>query len=288
MTETEGMNTLDDAEPLWREVATFWPELDWSEMIPSHGAYHYVAVFPGVAVVRVSTGTGHEARSRRESETLGAVSALRLPAEVPRVLSPVRTGETWSAVAVGYLPGRRRQAEAWSLVGGELGRVMNGIHSASLAGAPRLQPVREWCGGEQWLTIVTEIAGQLGRSWRRTAIESVLAVLGVEAGVERTLVHGDFGMHNLLWLGEGVSGIIDLDAACLGDPAMDVASLLGVYEREEVASITDAEMLRRAVIHQRSLPLQVAAAAELAGDQRLRDHALGNFVDRELDRSFLS
>ncbi len=286
MTETEGMNTSGDADQLWTEVAVSWPEFDWGEMIPSHGAYHYVAVFPGVAVVRVSTGAGHEARARREADTLGSVSTLRLPAEVPRVLSPVRTAETWSAVAVAYLPGRRRQAESWSLVGGELGRVMNGIHSAPLGRAARLQPVREWCGGDEWLPIVTDIAGQLGRTWRRTAIEAVLAVLGVESGVARTLVHGDFGMHNLLWLGETVSGIIDLDAACVGDPAMDVASLLGVYEREEIASITDGDTLRRAVIHQRSLPLQVAAAAELAGDQRLRDHALANFVDRELDRSY--
>ena len=286
MTETGGVNTLDDAEQLWKEVATSWPELDWAEMIPSHGAYHHVAVFPGAAVVRVSTGVGHEARSHREAASLDAVSTLVLPAESPRVLSPVRTGEGWSAVAISYLPGRRRQVGAWSLVGGELGRVMNGIHSAALAGAPPLQPVREWCGGDQWLSIVTGIAGQLGRSWRRTAIEAVLAVLGAESSIERTLVHGDFGMHNLLWLGEAVSGIIDLDAACVGDPAMDVACLLGVYERDEIASITDGDTLRRAVIHQRSLPLQVAAAAELAGDQRLRDHALGNFVDRERDRSF--
>jgi hypothetical protein len=32
--------------------------------------------------------------------------------------------------------------------------------------------------------------------------------------------------------------------------------------------------------HRASLPLQVAAAAELTGDQHLRDHALTNFTTR--------
>lgn len=285
------MNTADRSAPdgeeaLWDEVSAHWPELHRSELIPTHGAYHQVGVFPGVAVVRVSTGAGHHSRSLREAASLTAIGVLRLPAEVPHVLGPVKSGHGWSAVALSYLPGRRRQAEDFSEVGTELGRVLNAIHAVPAERCAGLPPVREWCGGADWPSLVGRICAKLGRPLRSTALDAVRAVLGSEAGAPVTLVHGDFGMHNLLWLGESVTGIIDFDTACVGDPAMDVASLLGVYDREELAAIADADTLKRAAIHQRSLPLQVAAAAEIADDSSLRDHALTNFADRERERSF--
>lgn len=78
--------------------------------------------------------------------------------------------------------------------------------------------------------------------------------------------------------------MIDADHAAWADPAIDVAPLLAHYDPAELALDLDDEVLRRAAIHRRSLSLQVAAAAELAGDDSLRDHALGNFARRQLGR----
>jgi hypothetical protein len=77
-----------------------------------------------------------------------------------------------------------------------------------------------------------------------------------------------------------VSGILDFDHAAVGDAAIDVAPLVGAYGASSVADLAPPPLLRRALIHRATLPLQVAAAAELAGDGPLRDHAVNNFESR--------
>ena len=102
----------------------------------------------------------------------------------------------------------------------------------------------------------------------------------MEAGVETSLVHGDFGLHNIMWRGDQLSGVIDLDNACIGDPALDLAPLVGAFGSASVADIADREMIARARVHRASLPLQVAAAAQLIDDSKLKDFALSNFQMR--------
>jgi aminoglycoside phosphotransferase (APT) family kinase protein len=104
-------------------------------------------------------------------------------------------------------------------------------------------------------------------------------------GVPPALVHGDFSPHNLLWDGDGVAGLIDFDHACVGDPAMDIAPLIGFFGATAVGSIVDAPTLERGMLHRASLSLQVAAAADLLGDEALRHHALKNFVTRTRART---
>jgi aminoglycoside phosphotransferase (APT) family kinase protein len=93
-------------------------------------------------------------------------------------------------------------------------------------------------------------------------------------------VHGDFGLHNVLWQSATARGLIDFDHLAWGDPAIDVAPLVGSFSAAQLSGDFDRELLRRAMFHRASLSLQVAAAAELAGDRALRDHALGNFTGR--------
>ncbi len=94
------------------------------------------------------------------------------------------------------------------------------------------------------------------------------------------LVHGDFGHHNVLWQGTDAVSLIDVDNACIGDPANDIAPLIGSYGARQVAQVASDELLHRGMAHRATLSLQVAAAAQLAGRHALRDHALSYFIRR--------
>jgi hypothetical protein len=73
--------------------------------------------------------------------------------------------------------------------------------------------------------------------------------------------------------------VIDLDHACYGDPAIDLAPLIGAYGSAQVADIAEPVEPDRAMRHRATLPPQVAAADSL-GRTDLRDHALTNFTTR--------
>jgi aminoglycoside phosphotransferase (APT) family kinase protein len=77
-----------------------------------------------------------------------------------------------------------------------------------------------------------------------------------------------------------ISGLIDLDHAALGDPAIDVAPLLGQFGAVALADAVSPTLMRRAMLHRATLSLQVAAAADLCGDEALRNFALSNFNKR--------
>ncbi len=109
-------------------------------------------------------------------------------------------------------------------------------------------------------------------------------MLAAELTAEPVPVHGDLGMHNILWDDQGaeltISGLIDLDHAALGDPAIDVAPLVGQFGASALADVIGPQLLHRAMLHRATLSLQVAAAAELRHDTALRDFALANFSER--------
>ncbi|MGP5609238.1 hypothetical protein, partial [Arthrobacter rhombi] len=68
------MNTLDsDNSAVWAAVESAWPHLPWGEAIFHHGAFHHVAVLDSAAVVRVSSGAGHEDRAHAEHRNLASV-----------------------------------------------------------------------------------------------------------------------------------------------------------------------------------------------------------------------
>lgn len=125
-----------------------------------------------------------------------------------------------------------------------------------------------------------ELAPLLGPSAADVAEVQVQPALDVERDVAPTLCHGDFGPHNILWAGGTAASVIDWDHACIGDPAIDLAPLISFHGASALCALASAEEVRRAKIHRATLPLQVAAAARLAGLEPLRDHALANFERR--------
>src|SRR5699024_12111661 len=87
-------------------------------------------------------------------------------------------------------------------------------------------------------------------------------MLDLDAEANGSLVHGDFGPHNIGLPASGGRGVlIDTDHASWADPAIDIAPLLASYPEHELAADIPRPLLSRATAHRRTLSLQVAAAA---------------------------
>lgn len=249
-------------------------------MRETHGAFHHVLLLPPVAALRIRTGVGHEVATRREHDIAAALSAAGL--QVPHPLAEPLHAEQWSTSAFSFMSGTSRDAGSWAedradILG--LLETWSAAGSARRALAAELPAARSWCGGQQWPSLVEEMTAA-DPIMRDAARQRVRTVLELESTVERSAVHGDFGPHNLLRPPTGSPVLIDTDHAAWADPAIDVAPLRGFYSWQELAADLPAPLLNRAAAHRRTLSLQVAAAAQLRGDQPLRDHALTNFARR--------
>ena len=258
-----------------------WPSLPWSGARSLHGAFHVVYLFEAEAVIRVRVGQQHEAGTRADYRATELLSDAGL--DCPRPLdSPLITSE-WSATMTTYASGDLPTPSTWNSDRGWILSALDALQrtahkSPHLAGA--LAPVRSWCGGTEWREIVEDMTKtEASAGLREPALRCVDAVLDTEQGVIPTLVHGDFGPHNLL-LREGSSApsIIDTDNAAWADSATDIAPLLSHYPAEDLSRDFPPLILQRAALIKRSLALQIAAAGEIAGDTELRDHALRNFA----------
>lgn len=268
------------ATDVWTSLESVWPDLGWHEAKFRSGAFHRVAVLGDSAVVRVAFGSGHAERTRTETANLAAFAAAVLPFRIPAVLREPFHGDGWSAQLNGFVPGEHRPLERWETVRAPLKLVLAALAVTVPPAGGVLRPVRQWCGAGDWPAVVAGITAGLAPREIRAATRVVAEVLAAEEPVPPAVVHGDFGLHNVLWIGSEISGLVDFDNACLGDPAMDLAPLVGAFGAAAVTDIADADLVARAQLHRASLSLQVAAAGHLAGDYELREFALGNFRDR--------
>lgn len=265
-----------------RWAGRVWPDYDWARAELEHGAYHEVLLLPRGPVARLTDGLGHEHRMRRETEVMSLLAHLPTPLPVPRPLSPPVSEGGRSGVLISRVDGRSREGAPWPLVRAGLTRALVALRGApEIETARRLPPPRHWCGGQAWPEVVAELlVPRLPRTARDTAKRVVSDVLEIEQQARPELVHGDFGLHNVLWTRSEVTGLIDVDHASWADPAIDVAPLIGSFSAGELRDDFCSELLQRAMYHRATLPLQIAASAELAGRAALREHALENFVRR--------
>lgn len=277
----------DAREALVEAAMLRWPEHQWHAGDLHHGAFHLVLTTPDGPTVRATLGQRGRERSRREANTLFTLEAAQLPLTIPRILD----GPYWAQpprmwiTSVTTVPGSptddlttcsAQRISAYATVLNTLREASSACHS--------LPPVRAWCGGDQWPDIVQhDLIPRLGTPVGGVAAERVTTVLEAESHGTPTLCHGDFGPHNILWSEDKVASVIDFDHACMGDPAIDIAPLISFHGASRLASLCSAETIRRAMLHRATLPLQVAAAAHLAGLGQLRDHALANFTQRSAE-----
>ena len=190
-----------------------------------------------------------------------------------------------------WVPGRHQTSATWSQVAEEISSLLRAVEAGeAFAAVGELSEPRAWCGGHRFPEVVTaRLVPLLAGSGVREAADRVVGdMLAAEQMIAPVPVHGDLGMHNILWCDAGadrrsaltISGLIDLDHAAVGDPAIDVAPLLGRFGAAALADALSPTVLSRAMLHRATLSLQVAAAADLRGDEALRDFALSNFARR--------
>jgi aminoglycoside phosphotransferase (APT) family kinase protein len=265
------------APQLWRDVAETLPQFDWSDATFTRGAFHEVAVIGTSTAIRLCTGVGHEIRARREMHKLATLAEVRLTVAVPRVITGLASTSQWSAYGTSVVEGSIRLDLPWVDARTSLAQVL-----AELATIPANQfgQIREWCGGAEWPERVSRMLAGSDAAIRRAAARVVATVIGIESDAPRAFVHGDFSLYNIVFESGRASGVIDFDSAGAGDPAADLAPLIGWYGSTPLRDIADAETVTRAKAHRATLSLQVAAAADIVGDHSLRDHAIRSFRDR--------
>jgi Phosphotransferase enzyme family len=277
-----------DTDALIMLATGWWPQYEWQRALIHRGAFHDVLVLPGQAVARLGRHADAAARIAEEHRILTVFSARQARWVTPKALSAMRaTTRGQAGMLTSWIPGCHRAGASWPQVAGELTGLLRSVAAGqAFAAAGELAAPRAWCGGHEFPRIVTGrlLALLPDADARQAACQVVTDMLAVELTAELVPVHGDLGMHNILWDDQGaeltISGLIDLDHAALGDPAIDVAPFVGQFGASVLADVIGPQLLHRAMLHRATLSLQVAAAAELRHDTALRDFALANFGER--------
>jgi aminoglycoside 2''-phosphotransferase len=151
----------------------------------------------------------------------------------------------------------------------QIGKFLYGLHTTTLAPEPdweipqTLAPVTR----ERWLDIrqhVTEKVYPLllkhQVQWAESVFDSVLTDPETFNYVP-TLIHGDLAPYHILFDGAKITGIIDFGVAGLGDPALDIGTLIGVYGESFVRQMSTEypglkALLPRARFYAQSIEIQ--------------------------------
>jgi aminoglycoside 2''-phosphotransferase len=117
----------------------------------------------------------------------------------------------------------------------QLARFLQALHSVAAGVLPSDLAVQH--GHEEWVDVYRRIRGKLfplmrpaSRALLTGHFESYLDKMD-NAAQQPVLRHGDFGPSNILFDAalRTISGIIDFCSAGLGDPALDVAGVMGPF-----------------------------------------------------------
>jgi aminoglycoside phosphotransferase (APT) family kinase protein len=150
---------------------------------------------------------------------------------------------------------------------------------AAAGAAPALRAALPRDPADRWARFAAGVrdglAPLMSPAGRRRADRELEAVAALPHRTD-ALVHGDLGAENVLWTADGdrgrVSGVVDWDGACLGDPAEDAAAVAvghGPDLAERVLSArarTDPGLPARAAAIRGTFALQQALAALRDGD----------------------
>jgi aminoglycoside phosphotransferase (APT) family kinase protein len=221
----------------------------------ARGTFNDAVVLPGKWVARFPRRDLADAR--RRARALTHISRLDLPFAVPEVIEDRLDLPLGRAhVVVSYVPGEQAETASDEAVHAVLNALEAQRPSPDLV-ALLDEPLRH-AGGEHTAETITELVFPLLDADERSQASEVLHRF---AGLPEAIgfVHGDLAPVNLRWHNGKVSGVIDWDFACLGDPALDAAAFAScgwpLVRRVRPA------LYERALTHAAMFPLTGAASA---------------------------
>jgi aminoglycoside phosphotransferase (APT) family kinase protein len=263
------MNTqLSLPPPVAAIIATAFPGAAITDLSPTVGGFSNLAVAARIGgarcVIKAAELPAKREDLRREQLVLGLLGGRRLGAPTPLAFAE-RCG--WAVLVMRRRPG----VPGITLYGGapealapaytRLGRTLARLHSLGLAPPPA-------AAGERLL--IAERAAALAASLADLPLPDVLRA-PLAAALEHPawqparprLVHGDAGLHNVLWGPSGLT-LLDWELAGWGDPRLDLAwvawtmrfrglptthggALLAGYGRERAAALGLEEAALRAL-----------------------------------------
>ncbi|HEX8864286.1 MAG TPA: phosphotransferase [Lentzea sp.] len=218
------------------------------------GTFNNAVVEPGEWVARFPRTDLEDAR--RRARALELIGRLDLPFAVPEIIEnrlDLPLGQ--AHVVISYLPGEPSETASDEAVL----EVLDALAAVELS--PELvalldEPLHH-AGGSKVAETVTELVFPLLDDDERGQAKEVLERYADLPAV-KGFVHGDLAPVNLRWHNGKVSGIIDWDFACAGDPALDAAAFAS-YGWPLVRRVRP-ELYERACTHAAMFPLTGAVS----------------------------
>ncbi|MEV6237908.1 phosphotransferase [Lentzea sp. NPDC051838] len=225
----------------------------------AHGTFNDALVEPGEWVARFPRTDLDDAR--RRAQALRLIGQLDLPFAVPQVLEDRLDLPLGQAhVIISYLPGEPSDTASDEAVL----EVLDALAAVELNDelvALLDQPLHH-AGGSRAQDTITELVFPLLTDDERVQAKEVLQRYG-DLPAATGFVHGDLAPVNLRWHNGKVSGIIDWDFACAGDPALDAAAFAN-YGWPLVKRVRP-ELYERACTHAAMFPLTGAVSVIAQG-----------------------
>jgi len=193
------------------------------ELAPTFGGFSHHSALATIGrrrcVVKAAEAAPKRADLRHEARVLALLRGSGLPA--PALLA-LAEDAAWTVEVLKFVPGANGLHMLASApaelerVYGALGRALAAVHHIPLA-----PPAQDW--------LLAERAGQMHKALADLPIDAELRAAlatGLEHPAWRSpdarLVHGDAGIHNLLWDGR-ITALLDWEWAGWGEPLIDLA-----------------------------------------------------------------
>ena len=260
------------------------PDAEPGDFAVREGQFHLVVIGTDRVVCLPRTGAA-AARLPRRAAVLRVLAGFDLGFRVPVPLEEGGgdgTGEQ-PFLVLSRVPGAPLTAEVLDdpqvaeVVADQYVGLLAGLARAGAdAGVRAALPAPE----DRWQRFAAEVRAELfglmSAGGRRRAEEELGAVEGLP-DLTAAVVHGDLGPENVLWESvDGLprlSGVVDWDEVCLGDPAEDLAALGAGYGNSLLRRVltlggwADHETTARIAAIAATFALQQALAAYRDGDE---------------------
>jgi aminoglycoside phosphotransferase (APT) family kinase protein len=210
------------ADPVLALVAAAFPGQPIGDVAPTEGGFsHYTALATIGArrcVIKAASDANKRTDVRHEARMLALLHNHGLPS--PQLLA-LSEGDTWTVAVTAAVAGRsgihlyqqpERLAEAYRA----LGQLLASVHRTPIAPPdPNLLLAQRFRQVQEQLPV-------LGLEPELLDVFAASLAHPVWQPTRSTLVHGDAGLHNVLWNGH-ISALLDWEWSGWGNPLLDVA-----------------------------------------------------------------